>query len=140
MIELQGDVFADTVFWLALVVKQDQYHDQAQKLSEQLPARIVTTRAVLLETFNTLSRPGWRETGIALLERLEGRDDVEIVSLTDELWKRGSELYASRLDKAWSLTDCISFVTMSEFKLANALTADAHFEQAGYYALMLNKQ
>ena len=91
MIELQGDVFADTVFWLALVVKQDQYHDQAQKLSEQLPARIVTTRAVLLETFNTLSRPGWRETGIALLERLEGRDDVEIVSLDRralETWQR----------------------------------------------------
>jgi predicted nucleic acid-binding protein len=138
MIEVTGDVFADTVFWLALVVKQDQYHNEAQEWSERLPGSIVTTRAVLLETFNALSRPTWRVTGIALLERLEGREDVEIVSLTDSLWNRGRELFCSRNDKAWSLTDCMSFVTMSDRCLMDALTADTHFQQAGYRALMLD--
>jgi uncharacterized protein len=137
MIELAGDIFADTVFWIALVVRQDQYHHQAQDWSERLPGRIVTTRAVLLETFNTLSRPAWRSTGITLMKKVEHRPDIEIIPLSDPLWTRGVELYISRSDKAWSLTDCISFVTMTDRGIANALTADAHFEQAGFRALLL---
>lgn len=137
MIDAKGDVFADTVFWLALVVKQDQYHTKAQQLSEHLPSRIITTRPVLLETFNTLSRLSWRNTGIALLERLEDRDDIQILPLSDSLWLKGTDLFCSRLDKSWSLTDCISFVAMAEMNLTDALTADAHFQQAGFRALML---
>lgn len=41
-------------------------------------------------------------------------------------------LFASRADKAWSLTDCISFRVMAERGLSDALTADHHFEQAGF--------
>ena len=40
-------------------------------------------------------------------------------------------------DKNWSLTDCISFVVMKEWELSEALTADRHFEQAGFKALFL---
>ena len=36
---------------------------------------------------------------------------------------------------AWSLTDCISFAVMTERGLADALTADHHFEQAGFRAV-----
>lgn len=53
-----------------------------------------------------------------------------------EIFERGVELYHSRLDKQWSLTDCISFVVMSEEGIAEALTGDHHFEQAGFVALL----
>ena len=36
----------------------------------------------------------------------------------------------------WSLTDCISFVVMRHHEIAEALTADRHFEQAGFAALL----
>jgi uncharacterized protein len=36
----------------------------------------------------------------------------------------------------WSLTDCISFAVMSQQGLAEALTADHHFEQAGFVVLL----
>ncbi len=39
-------------------------------------------------------------------------------------------------DKDWSLTDCISFVVMHERGITEALTADHHFEQAGFVALL----
>jgi predicted nucleic acid-binding protein len=46
------------------------------------------------------------------------------------------ELYSQRPDKEWSLTDCVSFITMQEHGLAEALTGDHHFEQAGFVALL----
>jgi len=48
----------------------------------------------------------------------------------------GLELYARRPDKSWSLTDCISFVVMTDRGLTEALTGDHHFEQAGFRALL----
>lgn len=46
------------------------------------------------------------------------------------------QLYTQRPDKDWSLTDCISFVVMKQHGLTEALTADRHFEQAGFKALL----
>ena len=43
----------------------------------------------------------------------------------------------NRPDKAWSLTDCISFAVMAERGLTEALTADHHFEQAGFRVLLV---
>jgi hypothetical protein len=45
-------------------------------------------------------------------------------------------LFRQRADKAWGLTDCISFVVMREREIPEALTADEHFEQAGFVALL----
>jgi predicted nucleic acid-binding protein len=45
-------------------------------------------------------------------------------------------LYVNRPDKQWSLTDCISFVVMEREGIADALTGDKHFEQAGFNVLL----
>ena len=44
---------------------------------------------------------------------------------------------ANRSDKHWSLTDCISFVVMEDEKIYEPLTADQHFEHAGFKALFV---
>jgi predicted nucleic acid-binding protein len=61
---------------------------------------------------------------------------ITIIEGSHELFQRGVELFASRTDKEWSLTDCTSFVVMEEQGLSEALTADRHFEQAGFIALL----
>jgi predicted nucleic acid-binding protein len=132
-----GDVFADTVYWIALVVKQDQYHQRVQAWTPHITGRITTTSAVLLETANTLARPAWRASAVALIEHLRQRPDVPIVPLEPALWERGWDLYRNRPDKAWSLTDCISFLVMHDAGLTDALTADEHFRQAGFRAVLL---
>jgi len=53
-----------------------------------------------------------------------------------ELHREGIQLYASREDKEWSLTDCISFFVMQREAITEALTGDHHFEQAGFVALL----
>jgi predicted nucleic acid-binding protein len=136
MTEVVGNVFADTSFWIALVVKQDEHHHCAQAWSKAVSGRMITTRAVLLETANALSRPAWRSLAISLIEQLERRSDIEIAPLSDSLWNEAWQLFRTREDKSWSLTDCASFVTMQDRRLDDALTADSHFVQAGFRALL----
>ncbi|MDY0170413.1 MAG: PIN domain-containing protein [Thermoguttaceae bacterium] len=133
------DVFADTTFWIALVVKQDQYHDRAQRWSLRVAGRLTTTVPVLLETTNALARPAWRAHAIALIDHVLHRPDVSVIPLSPDLWERGWDLYRNRLDKAWSLTDCVSFLVMEDAGLADALTADEHFRQAGFRTVLLDE-
>ena len=134
-----GNVLADTVFWAALIIKQDQYHARASRWALQIGGKIITTTPVLLETANILSRSAWRHHAVKLVDHLQGRDDVEVVPTSADLWNRGWELYRNRMDKEWSLTDCISFIVMQDRKIDCALTADEHFQQAGFAALLLHE-
>jgi uncharacterized protein len=129
--------FADTSFWVALVDRRDVYHSKAVEWSLHNGGSIVTTDAVLLETANTFSRPEWREKVIALINHIVARDDVEVLPFSGENWDRGWQLFCNRRDKTWSLTDSISFEVMRERGLTEALSADAHFRQAGYQALLI---
>jgi len=70
--------------------------------------------------------------------RTDWRNDHEsiFVAASHEWFERGLDLYCSRPDKSWSLTDCISFLVMEEHGVMEALTGDHHFVQAGFVALL----
>ena len=61
---------------------------------------------------------------------------MNIVYINEELFQRGWDFYEARIDKDWSLTDCLSFVVMQERGVNEALAHDHHFEQAGFRALL----
>jgi predicted nucleic acid-binding protein len=100
------------------------------------PTPLVTTRAVLLEIGNALSKKRYRQAAGELLDALERDPQVEIVLITEELYQQALALFCSRLDKEWGLIDCVSFIVMQERGLTDALTTDEHFEQAGFRALL----
>ena len=52
-----------------------------------------------------------------------------------ESFLAGLDLYEARLDKGYSLTDCISVNTMRAEGVADVLTNDVHFRQEGFRAL-----
>ena len=60
-----------------------------------------------------------------------------MVPFQPELIDSAVQLYRTRLDKDWSLTDCLSLVVMERRHLTEALTTDGHFEQAGLKVMML---
>ncbi len=131
--------FADASFWIALVDRRDAHHLIAVEWSLKISGQIVTTEAVLLETVNAFSRPDWRDKVIALVDHILGREDVEVVPMTQAAWERAWKLFKERSDKSWSLTDCMSFDVMRERGLVDALTGDSHFAQAGFHALFVDK-
>lgn len=138
-----SSVFLDTSYAIALSAPNDEHHLRALEIAERLEAegaRLITTRAVLLEIGNALSKARHRQAAIKLLDALEGDPHVEIVSIGDVLYRQAFELYRSRPDKEWGLVDCVSFVTMSERNMQDALTADDHFRQAGFRVLLQESQ
>lgn len=132
-------VFLDTAYAIALSAVNDQHHEAATILAEEIEKQnwqIVTTRAVLIEIGNALSKQRYRKAGLALLEALEEDPTVDIIPVTEELYATAYQLYSARLDKEWGLTDCISFVVMAENGITEALTTDEHFVQAGFRAML----
>jgi uncharacterized protein len=133
------DLFPDTAYAIALSSSADEHHDLALKISEQIEsgvARLITTRAVLLEIGNALSKQRFRTAAVALLDALEQDARVEIIDLSPSLYARSLQLFRERPDKEWSLKDCISLIVMGDLHLTQALTSDHHFEQAGYRILL----
>lgn len=131
--------FLDTAYAIALSAPTDQLHGSAVQLAEQIEAEnvsLVTTHAVAIEIGNALSKLKYRRAASELLAALDADPLVEVVPLTEELYERAYQLYAARPDKEWGLTDCVSFVVMQDRGLAEALTADEHFRQAGFRALL----
>ncbi len=114
---MTSEVFLDTAYAIALSVESDFHHKRAEQLAEQLEAeatRLITTRAVLLEIGNTLSKKRYRKAAVELLDALEQDPQVEIVSLSEKLYERALELFRNRPDKEWGLIDCVSFIVMRD--------------------------
>ena len=129
----------DTVFIEALLNKRDRYHQKALTL---LPfvrnaAQVWVTEAVLTEVGNGLSAVN-RAAAVQFIQSCYLSANMRVVSIDTPLLTSALQLYQARSDKTWGLTDCISFVVMLEQGLTDALTADRHFVQAGYRALMLD--
>ncbi len=128
-------VFADTFYFLALLNDRDAAHPKAVQFDSSAQ-ELITTAWVLTEVGDALSAPENRPAFLQLLETLQDSPDARIIGPTDALFRRGVELFRQRLDKEWSLTDCISFVAMKDERITDALTGDRHFEQAGFRTLL----
>ena len=129
-------VFADTSYFLAFLGEKDQRHERAIAWTQALRAPVVTTEYVVIEVGNSLTKGGDRAVFMEFYRTLRQAAKLEVIPASTELQDRGAKLFGERADKEWSLTDCISFVVMSERGIHEALSADRDFEEAGFRALL----
>ena len=117
------EVFADTFYWIALLNPNDYFHQAA--IHTRVSGRIDAFSAPL--KLRPLAVRFWQGT--------THNPDVTVVLLDDELLEQAMALFGARSDKAWSITDCISFEIMRRRGISTALSGDHHFQQAGFEAL-----
>ena len=121
-------VFADTVYWGALIARKDQYHVAAASARERLGfTRLVTTEEVLTEVLDSLA---------GLVRRAMSSKPVVVLPQSHESFLAGLRLYESRADKGYSLVDCISMQSMRREQIREVLTNDRHFQQEGFRCLL----
>jgi uncharacterized protein len=122
-------VFADTFYWIALTDTADSRYAEAVARDEELAGRTIFTTDEVLSEFLTFfaGHPRLRERAARSVRILLGRPDVRVVPQSRESFLEGLELYRSRPDKGYSLTDCVSMQTMRREGLTEVLTNDRHF-------------
>jgi hypothetical protein len=130
-------LFADTFALIAWLNQRDNAHDRVTAYLDGFSGRLVRTEWVLLELADALSAPPARSTVVAFLQAVRADPLFEVIGYDPSIYGAGFDLFAARPDKAWSLTDCISFAVMTQRGLTDALSADRHFEQAGFRAVFV---
>ena len=136
-----SSIFLDTAYVIARTNTRDQWYARATHWDAWLRRerrRLVTTELIRLEIGDGLASVRLRQYAVGILELLRTDADVDVVPASSALFADALALYRARPDQAWGLTDRASFAVMRERGLTAALTADDHFRQAGFRALLLD--
>jgi len=126
---------ADTSYWLALELNDDQNYVRALTHWQSLVKTsftIVTTSYIFDETVTYLNSRNHHEKEIEVGENLLLSQTIELIHANESLFFEGWAMFQKYQDKRYSLTDCISFTVMNQKELDTALTFDRHFTQAGF--------
>ena len=128
-------VFVDTSGFVALLVAEDPWHARGLELFTRAGAerwRLVTTNAVVIETYATLllrARDG-RRAAIAFLDSLN-RTELRIKRIRRDDEEKAIAIVRAHEDKSYSLCDALSFAVMGRTGIREAIAFDRHFRQYG---------
>ncbi len=131
-------VFADSFYWISLINSKDKWHSKARQISKSLSeSTLITTDEVLTEVLTYFSASGTNMRALVtrIIKDILNDPNVEVIPQSHDSFLSGLDLYQQRLDKEYSLTDCVSMQTMRELKLTDILSHDKHFSQEGFKIL-----
>jgi uncharacterized protein len=132
-------IFIDTSGWIAVLNRDDEYHASALSLFNEFKNKqfnIVTTDWVLAETGNGLARTGARASFVKSITSLFQSAKSRFIWIQEEILEESLALYAKVDDKQWGLVDCASMVVMRHEGIEDVMSADKHFQQAGFHCLL----
>lgn len=135
-------IFADAFYWIALANPRDEWHSAAMRIGQTLgPHRLYTTDEVLVEFLAFFSGFGapMRTTVAQLVRDILAQPQIVVLPQSRDTLLEGLQLYETRPDKQYSLTDCISMAAMRRLGLQEVLTHDDHFRQEGFLILLTDK-
>jgi predicted nucleic acid-binding protein len=70
------------------------------------------------------------------LDYAEGQRALTVVTSTETLMGQTKAFLRQHLDHTYSFVDCASFVIMAQRGIAEAVTTDRHFAEAGFQPLL----
>ncbi|MBW3623278.1 MAG: PIN domain-containing protein [Armatimonadetes bacterium] len=127
--------FLDTSYLLALELSSDRNHSRAQthwnRVKSSLPP-LLTTSYIFDEVVTFLNSRGHHAKAVQIGQTLLQSPTIHLLHVDVMLFHAAWDYFRRHNDKAYSLTDCISFVVMQQMGIRSAYTFDHHFTQAGY--------
>ena len=127
--------FIDTSGFAAEILVDDQYHEQALVIAEELQTQnsiSITTDYVLSETLTLLKARSGHQAALQFAELINRDSDLTIVYTNHKGFENALRIFKTYQDKKFAFVDCLSFVVMRQRKITMAFTFDKHFEQAGF--------
>jgi predicted nucleic acid-binding protein len=133
-------IFVDTFYWVSLNNPQDDWYHKVMIMSESLNQSqtfLITTEEVLSEVLTFYSKSGvrLRQRTVSFIKNILTNNQIQVIEQNHQSFILGFELYQNRLDKGYSLTDCISMNIMKQLKIREILSHDQHFSQEGFIIL-----
>ena len=132
-------LFVDTLHLVALINPGDQWHRKSVEVETLTQnTKLVTTEDVLTELLNFYAEHGDFTRGkvCRFVRDILLNVRIEVLPRNETSFLEALELYESRLDKGYSLTDCISMNTCRKLDIKEILTHDRHFEQESFKILL----
>lgn len=137
---MENKVFLDTGGLIALIMTAEENHLLAVRVFEKLDKfgyKLFTTEYVLAELVNWLRcRKNFEVTRIFQFLHNLYIKDLDVIEVGRDRFSNALILMHKFKDHFFSMTDCVSFVVMNEFKIKNAFTTDKHFVVAGFNNLL----
>ena len=106
-------VFVDAFALIAWLNPRDESHALVAEYLDRFTGRLVTTEWVLMELADALSAPRHAAQRLPFFKQCGPTPCSTLSAMTSTRIRPASNYFASRLDKSWSLTDCISFAVMT---------------------------
>jgi predicted nucleic acid-binding protein len=94
---------------------------------EEVPAEYLT--------FCSASRPSVRSEAVRTVRNVLNAPHTTVIPQSHASFLDALAFYASRLDKHYSLTDCVAMQAMRREGLMDVLSNDHHFTQEGFHIL-----
>ena len=132
------EVFLDTSILYALIDRRDAHHVSARDLVGPLVRGnrlLVTTDYIVTEAVNLANARAGHHVAGRILDLIDQSSGIRLEWIGSLRFEATKAFFRRHSDHGYSFTDCTSFVLMRELKLADALTTDAHFREAGFRVL-----
>lgn len=132
-------MFVDSLYWIGLTNPKDQWHQEVVDVQKKLnDTYLITTELVLIEFLNYFCSYGSkiRQITVGIVHAILADSNVEVILQSKEIFLAGLALYEQRLDKGYSMVDCVSMQVMRNQNLTEVLTHDKHFVQEGFMLLL----
>jgi predicted nucleic acid-binding protein len=126
--------FVDTWYLIALTDRFDANHTLALRIEPVTRGRALVTHEAVLTEFLTFFADAGSITRQMAVRRVRAilEQPQWTVARSSDLFPFALDLYSRRLDKAYSLVDCMSMSLMRERGITHVLTNDHHFRQEGF--------
>ena len=129
-------IFVDSSFWIAQMLPRDSHHRETSALEDTHDlGRLVTSSAVIAETWTFLRRRSGHRTAIAWLDRVLDAGNVRREPVDPDLEAEAWAWLRVHDERPYSFVDATSFALMRRKRITDALAFDGDFAAAGFNEL-----